>query len=50
MEKMGWQQGKGLGAKESGITENIKVRYKSDTKGIQYKKIHLIVLKLIIIF
>jgi Pin2-interacting protein X1 len=33
MEKMGWQ-GKGLGAKEDGITENIKVKYKSDTKGV----------------
>lgn len=30
---MGWQQGKGLGAKESGITEHVKVSYKNDTQG-----------------
>ena len=33
MEKMGWEKGKGLGAKENGITENIKVKFKSDSKG-----------------
>lgn len=37
MEKMGWQKGKGLGANEDGMTENIKVRIKSDTKGIGFK-------------
>lgn len=36
MEKMGWEKGKGLGAKEDGMTENIKVRVKSDTKGVGY--------------
>lgn len=30
---MGWEKGKGLGAKEDGMTEHIKVRFKSDTKG-----------------
>ena len=34
MDKMGWEKGKGLGAKENGITENIKVKFKSDTKGM----------------
>ncbi|KAJ8956330.1 hypothetical protein NQ318_015068 [Aromia moschata] len=36
LEKMGWQQGKGLGAKEDGITEHIKVSYKNDSKGMGY--------------
>lgn len=30
---MGWEKGKGLGAKEDGMTEAIKPSYKSDTKG-----------------
>ncbi|KAJ8982238.1 hypothetical protein NQ317_013540 [Molorchus minor] len=38
LEKMGWQQGKGLGAKEDGITDNIKVSYKNDSKGMGYKE------------
>lgn len=33
MEKMGWEKGKGLGAKENGITEHIKASYKSDSRG-----------------
>lgn len=33
LEKMGWQQGKGLGVKEDGIKEQIKVSYKNDSKG-----------------
>lgn len=33
LEKMGWQQGKGLGANENGITEHIKMSYKNDSKG-----------------
>ena len=36
MEKMGWQSGTGLGAKSNGMTENIKVKFKSDTKGVGY--------------
>ena len=33
---MGWEEGKGLGAKETGMTENLKVKFKSDSKGIGY--------------
>jgi hypothetical protein len=33
MKKMGWEEGKGLGAKENGIVENIKVKFKCDSKG-----------------
>ncbi|CAF0917212.1 unnamed protein product [Brachionus calyciflorus] len=36
MEKMGWEKGKGLGAQENGMTENIKVKFKSDTKGVGF--------------
>ena len=36
MEKMGWQDGKGLGANESGMTENLKIKFKMDTKGVGY--------------
>ncbi|PSN51082.1 hypothetical protein C0J52_01500 [Blattella germanica] len=38
LEKMGWKAGKGLGANEQGITEHIKVSYKSDNKCIGYKE------------
>ncbi|CAH0548766.1 unnamed protein product [Brassicogethes aeneus] len=38
LEKMGWSSGKGLGAKENGITEHIKVSYKNDSKGMGYKE------------
>ena len=34
MEKLGWKNGEGLGAKSNGMTEHIKVKFKSDTKGI----------------
>lgn len=34
LEKMGWTQGKGLGAKEDGIIDHIKVNYKNDSQGI----------------
>ncbi|KAJ8916508.1 hypothetical protein NQ315_000150 [Exocentrus adspersus] len=37
LERMGWQHGKGLGAKEDGITEHVKVSYKNDSKGMGYK-------------
>ena len=33
MEKSGWTQGKGLGANEDGMVDNIKVKFKSDSKG-----------------
>jgi Pin2-interacting protein X1 len=34
LEKMGWKEGKGLGAKEDGTTEHIKVKKKLDNQGI----------------
>uniref|UniRef100_A0A8C4Q766 PIN2 (TERF1) interacting telomerase inhibitor 1 n=1 Tax=Eptatretus burgeri TaxID=7764 RepID=A0A8C4Q766_EPTBU len=34
MEKMGWQNGKGLGAKEQGLTENLKVCMKNNKLGV----------------
>lgn len=33
LEKMGWQKGQGIGLHNQGITENIKVRMKFDSKG-----------------
>lgn len=33
LEKMGWSKGKGLGAKEDGITEHIRASYKHDSTG-----------------
>ena len=37
IEKMGWEKGKGLGAKEQGNVDIIRVNYKDDSKGIGYK-------------
>ncbi|KAG9323031.1 hypothetical protein KVV02_008099 [Mortierella alpina] len=34
MEKMGWEQGKGLGAKEDGVQEHVKVRLKENHLGV----------------
>ncbi|KAF9116602.1 PIN2/TERF1-interacting telomerase inhibitor 1 [Mortierella sp. AM989] len=34
MEKMGWSQGKGLGAKEDGAQEHVKVRLKENNLGV----------------
>lgn len=34
LEKMGWSKGKGLGARENGIVEHLKIQYKNDSKGI----------------
>ncbi|XP_072355139.1 PIN2/TERF1-interacting telomerase inhibitor 1 isoform X2 [Scyliorhinus torazame] len=34
LEKMGWSKGKGLGAREQGSTENIKVQAKNNTVGL----------------
>lgn len=36
LEKMGWSQGKGLGAKEDGIVEHVKQTFKNDAAGIGY--------------
>ena len=33
MEKMGWSKGKGLGAKEDGKTEHVKVALRTDNRG-----------------
>ena len=33
LEKMGWTVGKGLGAKEQGATEHVKVKVKNDQVG-----------------
>lgn len=33
LEKMGWKHGQGIGLNNQGITENIKVRLKLDSKG-----------------
>ncbi len=38
MEKMGWKDGKGLGANENGMTDHIKVKFKMDNKGVGYNK------------
>jgi Pin2-interacting protein X1 len=35
MEKMGWEEGKGLGSKEDGIRDYIKIKFKDDTKGLK---------------
>lgn len=33
LEKMGWTSGKGLGAKEQGMTDHIRAKYKDDQAG-----------------
>ncbi|XP_033230189.1 titin-like [Belonocnema kinseyi] len=38
LEKMGWTSGKGLGAKEQGMTEHVRVKFKDDSAGIGYSK------------
>ncbi|XP_018334765.1 uncharacterized protein PF07_0021 [Agrilus planipennis] len=37
LESMGWKEGKGLGAREDGLKEHIKVSYKNDSKGFGFK-------------
>ncbi|KAI4454692.1 g patch domain containing protein [Holotrichia oblita] len=39
LEKMGWKHGKGLGAKENGVTDPLKVSYKNDSKGMGYEEV-----------
>lgn len=34
LEKMGWSEGKGLGANESGMTEHVKIKLKSNNHGV----------------
>ena len=33
LQRMGWEEGKGLGLQEEGITEHIKVKVKRDNCG-----------------
>lgn len=33
MEKMGWSEGKGLGAKEQGVADPIKLKANYDSRG-----------------
>ncbi|XP_012277936.1 G patch domain-containing protein 4 [Orussus abietinus] len=37
LEKMGWSSGKGLGAKEQGVTEHVRVNFKNDQLGVGFK-------------
>ncbi|CAH1786248.1 unnamed protein product, partial [Owenia fusiformis] len=34
MEKMGWNEGKGLGAKEDGDVDHISIKHKADSRGV----------------
>ena len=34
LQKMGWDEGKGLGKDEDGLTEHVKVQVKEDTRGV----------------
>lgn len=34
LQRMGWSEGKGLGLKEDGLTEHLKIKFKEDTLGI----------------
>nr|ACE75447.1 G-patch domain-contaning protein [Glyptapanteles indiensis] len=38
LEKMGWTSGKGLGAKEQGVTDHIRVKHKDDQAGLGFSK------------
>nr|XP_003704274.1 PREDICTED: G patch domain-containing protein 4 isoform X1 [Megachile rotundata] len=38
LEKMGWSNGKGLGANEQGMTEHVRVSVKNDKSGIGFKR------------
>eukprot|EP01135_Chromosphaera_perkinsii_P008487 Nk52_evm55s1360 gene=Nk52_evmTU55s1360 len=40
MEKMGWSKGKGLGVKQQGNTEHIKIQLKDNNLGIGAKRNH----------
>ncbi|CAD0204891.1 unnamed protein product [Chrysodeixis includens] len=37
LEKMGWSEGKGLGAKENGIVDHVVARYKNDDRGLGFE-------------
>ncbi|KAM7249329.1 hypothetical protein ACFE04_008912 [Oxalis oulophora] len=36
LEKMGWKKGEGIGRDGQGVTENIKIRWKLDSKGLGF--------------
>ncbi len=36
MEKMGWKDGKGLGANENGMVDHIRVKVRSDNRGLGF--------------
>lgn len=38
LEKMGWSNGKGLGANEQGMTEHVRVSVKNDKSGVGFKR------------
>ena len=38
MEKYGWQEGKGLGKKESGISERLRLKSQKDAVGLGYDR------------
>lgn len=46
---MGWAPGKGLGAKEDGRVEHIKVAYKNDSQGMLQSKIPTKYLKILLL-
>ncbi|XP_075165643.1 uncharacterized protein LOC142238030 [Haematobia irritans] len=37
LERMGWSKGKGLGAKEDGSQDFVRVRYKNDSQGLGFE-------------
>merc|ERR1719153_1905907 len=37
MEKMGWEKGKGLGAKQTGMVTHVKIKQKDNQKGIGFE-------------
>ncbi|XP_013106149.2 PIN2/TERF1-interacting telomerase inhibitor 1 isoform X1 [Stomoxys calcitrans] len=37
LERMGWSKGKGLGAKEDGAKDFVRVRYKNDSEGLGFE-------------
>ncbi|XP_036360928.1 PIN2/TERF1-interacting telomerase inhibitor 1-like [Octopus sinensis] len=39
LEKFGWKKGKGLGLREDGCKEHVKVTKKSDSKGLGFKNV-----------
>ncbi|KAJ1727340.1 hypothetical protein LPJ72_005984 [Coemansia sp. Benny D160-2] len=38
LEKMGWSEGKGLGAQEDGVREHVKIRLKTNSYGVGAEK------------